>query len=94
MFDVCGNPPPVREIFVRSFAPSRSFLGEADERRHRVTEVTLPCFSCDCQWLDITDVAPGAYSLRVTINPDRVLTESNYDNNETTVPVTIPSRIK
>ena len=43
----------------------------------------------DCQWLDVTDIAPGNYSLRVTINPLRKLTESNYENNTATVPVTI-----
>lgn len=43
----------------------------------------------DCQWLDITGIAKGDYLLRVTINPDRLLTESNYDNNMATVPVTI-----
>ena len=43
----------------------------------------------DCQWLDVTNIAPGNYLLRVTINPDRRLTESNYENNSATVPVTI-----
>jgi hypothetical protein len=35
----------------------------------------------DCQWLDITDVAPGTYWLRVTVNPEQILQESNYANN-------------
>jgi hypothetical protein len=43
----------------------------------------------DCQWLDITGIAKGDYLLRVTINPDRILTESNYVNNVATVPVSI-----
>ena len=43
----------------------------------------------DCQWLDVTDFAPGNYLLRVTINPQRILAESNYENNSATVPVTI-----
>ena len=43
----------------------------------------------DCQWLDITGIAPGNYMLRVTINPAGILTESSYDNNEATVPVRI-----
>ncbi|MEO5581243.1 MAG: lysyl oxidase family protein [Saprospiraceae bacterium] len=35
----------------------------------------------DCQWLDITDLAPGNYKLRVSINPEATLLESNYANN-------------
>jgi hypothetical protein len=45
--------------------------------------------SLDCQFLDITGVKAGRYLLRVTVNPNRVLRESNYDNNSATVPVTI-----
>lgn len=44
----------------------------------------------DCQWLDITDLAPGKYTLRVTINPEKIVTESSYDNNVAAVPVNIP----
>ena len=47
-----------------------------------------------CQWVDITDVPPGNYILEATVNPDRVLTESDYGNNTARVPVTIgPSSI-
>ena len=38
-----------------------------------------------CQWIDITDVAAGTYTLRVVVNPLRTLPESNYDNNTFTV---------
>ena len=41
--------------------------------------------SLDCQWLDITGVPPGMYELRVTINPERVLTEASYENNTASV---------
>jgi hypothetical protein len=44
----------------------------------------------DCQWLDVTGVPPGSYLLRVTINPQALLQESDYSNNTATVPVTIP----
>jgi Lysyl oxidase len=40
-----------------------------------------------CQWIDVTDVAPGAYTLRVVVNPLRLLPESDYDNNVFTVEV-------
>jgi len=43
----------------------------------------------DCQWVDITDVPDGDYLLRISINPDAVIEESNYDNNTVEVPVTI-----
>jgi hypothetical protein len=46
--------------------------------------------SLDCQWIDITDVDPGDYVIRVRINTNHLLNESNYDNNEIRVPVTIP----
>ena len=44
----------------------------------------------DCQWLDITDTPPGNYQLQVTVNPARAFQESTFDNNTTTVTVTIP----
>jgi lysyl oxidase len=45
----------------------------------------------DCQWLDITDVAPGDYRLQVTLNPARAFQEATLDNNVASVPVTIPA---
>jgi lysyl oxidase len=45
--------------------------------------------SLDCQWVDITDVPDGDYLLRISINPDRVIEESSYDNNTVEVPVTV-----
>jgi lysyl oxidase len=44
----------------------------------------------DCQWVDITDVPSGSYILSVLINTQHYLPESNYENNEARVPVTIP----
>uniref|UniRef100_A0A8C5G9H0 Lysyl oxidase homolog n=1 Tax=Gouania willdenowi TaxID=441366 RepID=A0A8C5G9H0_GOUWI len=35
----------------------------------------------DCQWIDITDVTPGKYILKVTVNPKQLVPESNFDNN-------------
>jgi hypothetical protein len=43
----------------------------------------------DCQWLDITDVPAGNYQLTATVNPNRSLEEVSFDNNTSTVPVTI-----
>jgi hypothetical protein len=45
--------------------------------------------SLDCQWVDITDVPDGDYLLRISINPDQVIEESDYGNNTVEVPVTL-----
>jgi hypothetical protein len=43
----------------------------------------------DCQWVDVTDVPPGSYSLRVEVNTDHTLNERDYSNNVTSVAVTV-----
>ncbi|XP_077580471.1 protein-lysine 6-oxidase-like [Stigmatopora nigra] len=35
----------------------------------------------DCQWIDITDVAPGNYVLKIMVNPDFYVLESDFTNN-------------
>ncbi|XP_056458855.1 protein-lysine 6-oxidase [Gadus chalcogrammus] len=35
----------------------------------------------DCQWIDVTDVLPGKYVLKVTVNPTQSVSESDYSNN-------------
>ncbi|CAN0260208.1 unnamed protein product [Lampetra fluviatilis] len=35
----------------------------------------------DCQWIDITDVRPGNYVLRLHVNPNYKVRESDYSNN-------------
>ncbi|MBI3850339.1 MAG: hypothetical protein HY298_08635 [Verrucomicrobia bacterium] len=50
--------------------------------------------SLDGQWVDITGVPAGDYTLELEINPDRILDESNYSNNVTQVPFTIPDTTK
>lgn len=50
----------------------------------------------DCQWIDITDVPAGSYTLEISINqpPDASstprLVERDYSNNILRVPVTVP----
>ncbi len=45
----------------------------------------------DCQWIDVTDLPPGDYQLRVVWNPNRLMPETRIDNNEGVVPVTFPA---
>ena len=45
--------------------------------------------SLDCQWLDITGVAAGTYTLMVTVNDQLILAESSFENNTATAIVTI-----
>uniref|UniRef100_A0A3P8UJU2 Lysyl oxidase homolog n=1 Tax=Cynoglossus semilaevis TaxID=244447 RepID=A0A3P8UJU2_CYNSE len=35
----------------------------------------------DCQWIDITDVKPGNYVLKISVNPNYHVPESDYSNN-------------
>jgi len=43
-----------------------------------------------CQYIDVTGVPGGNYTLRLTVNPDGLIAESDTNNNVTLVPVTIP----
>lgn len=43
----------------------------------------------DYQWLDITDVPSGTYDLVGTANPDRRLQETRYDNNSSSIAISI-----
>jgi hypothetical protein len=40
-----------------------------------------------CQWIDVTGLPSGTYTLRVVVNPLHTLPESNYDNNVFTTSV-------
>jgi hypothetical protein len=42
------------------------------------------------QWIDVTGLRPGNYTLRGVVNSSRILVESNYSNNTVDVPRTIP----
>jgi len=45
--------------------------------------------SLDGQWIDITSVPDGNYTLELEVNPEHRLAESNYDNNITRIPITL-----
>jgi hypothetical protein len=42
-----------------------------------------------CQWIDVTNVAPGAYTLRIIVNPENNIHESDTTNNVFTLNVRI-----
>ncbi len=43
-----------------------------------------------CQWIDVTCVRPGAYTLAIDLNAEGFIGETNYANNHTEVAVTVP----
>ncbi len=45
----------------------------------------------DCQWVDVTGVEPGPYTLDIQINPDAVIEELTLDNNNARLDVKVPS---
>jgi hypothetical protein len=45
----------------------------------------------DCQWIDITGLAPGTYQLTVAVNGSRLINESDYTNNAASIKVRIPA---
>jgi lysyl oxidase len=47
--------------------------------------------SNNCQWVDITTVPPGQYTLRVSVNASSQATEADFGNNVLERPVTIPA---
>ena len=44
------------------------------------------------QWIDVTDVAPGDYSIEIIADPSDFLVEADETNNAVSFPVTIPQR--
>uniref|UniRef100_H3C3I8 Lysyl oxidase homolog n=1 Tax=Tetraodon nigroviridis TaxID=99883 RepID=H3C3I8_TETNG len=48
----------------------------------------------DCQWIDITDVPPGNYVLKVTVNPNFQVLESDFTNNVVRVRSYIHRRLR
>jgi Lysyl oxidase len=47
----------------------------------------------DCQFLDITNVAPGNYSVYQCVNPDSAIAEKTLENNCVITPIYIPPRV-
>ncbi|MBI1785392.1 immunoglobulin domain-containing protein, partial [Candidatus Sumerlaeota bacterium] len=75
-FDPGANPSPIYNCVNQGIQ-----AGWADEY-----VADLPC-----QYIDVTGVAAGTYTLEMEVNPQRVLMETNYANNITTLTIVIPA---
>jgi hypothetical protein len=73
------NPPPASPAVLYNCQSQGLHIGWEDIYPNDI----------DCQWIDVTGVPPGNYILSVEINAEHFLPESNYDNNEARVPVTL-----
>ncbi|XP_077456579.1 protein-lysine 6-oxidase-like isoform X2 [Stigmatopora argus] len=85
-----GGQEPVAEGHKASFCLEDTSCDGGYYRRYACTSHTQGlspgCYDTynadiDCQWIDISDVAPGKYVLKVTVNPKRKVQESNFANN-------------
>jgi hypothetical protein len=47
-------------------------------------------YGLPCQYIDVTDVPAGDYTLCIELNPFGIIEETNYSNNKINIPVTIP----
>ncbi len=74
------NPPPPKYV---SCASNQGLsVGYTDEYH----------FTLGCQFVDITDVAPGEYVLEDEVNPERLFPEKDYTNNSAAITITIAPR--
>jgi len=96
----CLSSTVVRRLVGEDFLPGYAADAAAPETTERFSceFLGLPASSsltydsaADCQWVEIGSVRPGDYLLRITVNPDLVLTESPRSNNILELPVTLPA---
>lgn len=38
-------------------------------------------YNIDCQWVDISELKPGIYRMKVSVNPEFKVAEITFDNN-------------
>jgi hypothetical protein len=76
------------EPYLRNAGPSRGY--DCDYQGISAGWQDIYYKGLDCQWLDVTGLPGGVYTLRITVNPERRFEEANYGNNVATVTVQIP----
>ncbi|KAF6037056.1 SCRAL1 [Bugula neritina] len=69
--DVECTWPRTKRYSCRGFSDQGISVGCADVYRSDI----------DCQWIDITDLQPGAFVFKLNVNPELEVPELNYDNN-------------
>lgn len=74
------------KIEMENFKEEREFSGDCSKETQGISPGWSDTYSASLagQELLIEDVKDGAYAIRATINPDKKIKESNYENNETT----------
>ncbi|GAB6027480.1 Lysyl oxidase 3 [Chamberlinius hualienensis] len=91
-FDVLdGSGKKVAEGHKASFCLEDNFCSNGIQPRYVCANygdqgISVGCtdvylHTVDCQWIDVTDVTPGVYFLKVSINPELKVPEMTYDNN-------------
>jgi len=73
-FDVCNKDPNARRLL------NGISIGWGDVYGRHL----------DDQWVEITGLPAGDYTLEVEVNPEGIVREASGENNVTTVPVTLP----
>ncbi|XP_067936233.1 lysyl oxidase homolog 3A-like [Watersipora subatra] len=69
--DVECNWGHTKKYSCRGFADQGISVGCADVYKSDI----------DCQWIDITDLQPGAFVFKLNVNPEREVPELSFDNN-------------
>jgi hypothetical protein len=96
LLDAQGNPvvPGTKQAFcvvdVQQFSPDAG-PGKYTCEFQGITRGWTDIYSSglDCQWIDITGVPPGQYTVEVTVNPEGRIAEMDHTNNVALAPVEI-----
>ncbi|XP_013788146.2 lysyl oxidase homolog 2-like [Limulus polyphemus] len=92
VIDMGGNK--VAEGHKASFCLEDNFCRSGTQKKYACANygdqgITVGCtdnylHNIDCQWVDITDIKPGNYYFKVSINPEFKVPEITFENNAVT----------